>query len=142
MTEHLEKMKLRHRARLQPNLPSARARDVTPSKPAAVENKLQENVQRKVQGKEEKSTRGAGFGGFQRGFLSSSKSASASSTKTGGSTGRKVGTTPSNVSQGTSEPDDDVIRPKQQDSKSSGLEFPEVQEAMRTSYPFLQSEGT
>ena len=93
-----------------------------------------------------------GFGGLQKGFLFSSKppkSATASEkSKTGSrksikySTGAGQGTSGQGTSgQGTSEVADDIIRPKKQNSESSGLEFPEVQEAMKESYPFLNTES-
>jgi hypothetical protein len=36
---------------------------------------------------------------------------------------------------------DDVIRPKGQNQKASNLEFPEVQEAMKQSFPFLNTQS-
>ncbi len=85
-----------------------------------------------------KSSSGASFGGFQKGFLSGSQTPGSRSSKT-------IPTKKSGAAKNVSERviDDDIIRPKisAQNSKSSGLEFPEVQEAMKESFPFLNTES-
>lgn len=72
---------------------------------------------------------GSGFGGLRKGFLSGSQSKSGKV---------KVQSSPSTPEVTV----DDVIRPKQQQNTgSSGLEFPEVQEAMKESFPFLNTQS-
>ena len=79
-----------------------------------------------------KSSESGGFGGLKRGFLFGSN---ARDTKTHVSKGCGNGGQGATVG-------DDVIRPKnQQNTKSSNLEFPEVQEAMKEAFPFLNTKS-
>lgn len=89
-----------------------------------------------------------GFGGLRKGFLSGSAPASPpnrgvkAKVQSSGSTNLGVEMTKDPGGQGAVEVTvDDVIRPKQQGSKNSGLEFPEVQEAMKESLPFLNTQS-
>lgn len=73
---------------------------------------------------------GSGFGGLRKGFLSGSLG-------TQNTRGKVKGQSSASAAEV-----DDVIRPKQQqNSGSSGLEFPEVQEAMKESFPFLNTQS-
>ena len=67
------------------------------------------------------------FGGFKKGFLTNPKP-------------RKVNSTQSSISTKKSA-DMPVIRPKNPEGKSKGIEMPEVQEAMKSSIPSLQNKG-
>lgn len=94
--------------------------------------------------KADSSDSGTGFGGLRKGFLFGSTPASAKdkrvSTKVQGSVSTDVGLDPSCQATVKKVDADDMIRPKQQGSKSSSLEFPEVQEAMKESFPFLNTK--
>ena len=83
-----------------------------------------------------KKSSSSSFGGFRKGFLSGSKQSSSTCSSSKRSQDKVS-------SQGWDKdavkPADDVIRPKQQ--KSSSLEFPEVQEAMKESFPFLNTDS-
>lgn len=154
MTEHLKRVKL-GATKLQPSLHPLEDSTVPPSisKSGSIHRE-----DKKRQAKEKAGETGSGFGGFKKGFLFSSKSSSSSPASTKNncvhlkskdetssekldSTTSLHATTKPPKDQGTLEAVDDVIRPKQQDSKSSGLEFPEVQQAMKNSFPFLNTEG-
>ena len=65
------------------------------------------------------------FGGFKKGFLANPKP-------------RKVNSTQSSTKKSEDMP---VIRPKNPEGKSKGIEIPEVQEAMKSSIPSLQNKG-
>ena len=74
-----------------------------------------------------------GFGGLRKGFLFGSAPESATP-----STEVKVQSSSAKTPKGQSAAVDDVIRPKQQ---TSNLEFPEVQESMKQSFPFLNTQS-
>ena len=79
------------------------------------------------------------FGGFKKGFLFSSSDSKSRVNKT-----QKCSVSPSSSVKGTAANTQDsadipLIKPKQKDK--SNLEFPEVQEAMKESFPLLQSQG-
>ena len=78
------------------------------------------------------------FGGFQKGFLFSSKPSKTSKRNSSVAQTEDVN---SKQSHAQSIQDEDVLCPKPCDSKSSSLEFPEVQEAMKASYPFLDTKS-
>lgn len=152
MTEHLERIK--HKGLLTPSYQPSNVSKNAPVREGNVGNKGTAQEKRKAREKESRTARddtgqGSTFGGFQRGFLFGSKplkSVSKSKHTTASRTVVDATTTPiqakTNNPQGVqSATADDVIRPKQQDSKSSDLEFPEVQEAMKNSYPFLNTES-
>ena len=67
------------------------------------------------------------FGGFKRGFLTNPQP-------------RKVNSTHSSKSAKESA-DMPVIRPKNPEHKTKGIEIPEVQEAMKSSIPSLENKG-
>ena len=71
-----------------------------------------------------------GFCGLQKGFLSSSKTSKPPSSS-------KKKKSAESLTDKTSKTGDYVIRPK----KSSGLEFPEVQEAMKEINPILAADS-
>lgn len=77
------------------------------------------------------------FGGFKKGFLVSSSDSKCQEKKTSHHP-QKLSAPPTKMT-GTSSKDIPLIKPKPE-AKSS-LEFPEVQEAMKESFPFLQSQG-
>lgn len=79
--------------------------------------------------KRKETNTGGEFGGLRKGFLSGSAVAS-----------KGVKAKVQSSSTGGGAVDDDIIRPKQKTSKSSGLEFPEVQETMKESFPFLNTQ--
>ncbi len=104
------------------------------------------SVTSQPQDTKKKKTSGSSFGGFQKGFLSGSKqsssarpSAKPSKTKLSPDQGQANSVNGQSEGKGAVKPADDVIRPKQQ--KSSSLEFPEVQEAMKESFPFLNTDS-
>ena len=75
---------------------------------------------------------GGGFGGLRKGFLfGSAPEPAAPSTEV---KAKVQCSTPKDQSAAV----DDVIRPKQQ---TSNLEFPEVQESMKQSFPFLNTQS-
>ena len=67
------------------------------------------------------------FGGFKKGFLTNPKP-------------RKVNSAHSSKSMKKSA-DMPVIRPKNPEQKTKGIEIPEVQEAMKSSIPSLENNG-
>lgn len=91
---------------------------------------------KRLQGRDKKKeSNKSSFGGFQKGFLSATKPSSSPPASSAASVAKISKVNPvGSKSQGSQEVVDDVIRPKEQSSKLSGLEFPEVQEAMKKSY--------
>lgn len=131
MTEELERMKL---ARAKQQLPDA----------AKVSEKSKSKEKKEVK-KEHKES---GFGGFQKGFLFRSEPQSKSVSKSAGpmpnsaaAASQQQSSSSSTVKVAKAVPEDDVIRPKMSASEKSSLEFPEVQEAMKESFPFLNTES-
>lgn len=133
MTEHLERIKHRKTALLNSQSACEKRKQST----CKEMNKPHEQQQRTAQNVD-------GFGGFKKGFLFDSKSHKktvGSATDLSNAKTEPFHEEDSATGRGLSTKEDDIIRPKNQDSKSSNLEFPEVQEAMKASYPFLNTES-
>ena len=117
MTEQLKRFNKRSKVKPRPNLQHSSSADFTSH------NKVPKNAPSLNNARTE-----SGFGGFKKGFLfNSAVTSSDDVSKTTAITAVAV---------------DDVIRPKVSgQSKQSSLEFPEVQEAMKESFPFLNTES-
>ena len=85
------------------------------------------------------------FGGFKKGFLFASSDSKHQVKKKPVSKSQKTSSSPtaSQASTKTSAEGNDIpfIKPKDKDKDKSSLEFPEVQQAMKESFPLLQSQG-
>lgn len=158
MTEHLERIKHKKLA-MNPNRQLFHDSKSAPVHEGGKGTACEENMglahKKEIRTVKERRTahntatgQGTCFGGFQKGFLFGSKSSSASS-KDNNTTASSIATATTTSHVKTKLPQsvqgqaiaDNVIRPKQPGSKSSSLEFPEVQEAMKASHPFLNTES-
>ena len=77
------------------------------------------------------------FGGFKKGFLF--PSSDSKSRVRGAPVSQKTSSPPTTTRAQTKSDDIPFIKPK--DKEKSSLEFPEVQQAMKESFPLLQSQG-
>ena len=153
MSEQLEKMKQHRMKLLQPS--SELSKDKTKVKaapsadqPSSEHSKDKTKVETAPSAGRGKSSEGSGFGGLRKGFLSGSSSKTPTVAGDLSSKTRPRSKSDKPKSNGTDNPAnlrtssgvDDIIHPKVS-GKSSGLEFPEVQEAMKESFPFLNTES-
>lgn len=130
MTEQLERARC-DRKKLRSSAQPPKETTATGRKPVA-SHEEKKATQKATQG-------GNGFGGLRKGFLTSSSEPRQRDQK--GKVQRSDSTS-AKLPAAAEMTVDDVIRPKQQqNSKSSGLEFPEVQEAMKESFPFLNTQS-
>lgn len=110
---------------------------------------IEANIEHHNNKTKERQQGGSGFGGFQKGFLSGSKPAvkvGVSSSVASSSSSQSKSSTEGSIdlmlkmSRKGDNPEDDIIRPKVS-GKNSGLEFPEVQEAMKELNPLLATDS-
>ncbi len=113
MSDELEKLK----SRSKPTKAASKSTCISEKKQAAIGHK------KPVQG---------GFGGFKKGFLSSVSSEKKPAAKK-----------PSEPTASSKKVESKASKelPHIKKSKASGLELPEVQEAMKDTFPFLEKNG-
>ncbi len=132
MTKDLERMGRISSRYASPQQNDTNSNSVSSSTRGAVLSKTSD-INKPVKKKSAQESKG--FCGFQKGFLSGSSKNPRNTTKSSSSSSEAI-----KESHKASQHVDDIIRPKNTSGKS-GLELPEVQDAMRETYPALATDS-